>query len=266
MKSRKKEGKEGSRIFGEFFLVGIFSILSLLALSVFISATPTGPSTITSISNSSLGTTPALSFNLSGGNIGVFNLTANVQDPRWKGFVGNASGSFTLSDASGSTLYNWNLASITGKLYATRYNSNVNWAGIQCANLTTLVNEDNSMNLTDLTAPNDNLTQTFNCTSAGCAGTNAPFYVGAVYIAANTCPTLFTYTNTTGQSLPQNSFYQETALYAPSNVLVYETPIEPSNTVGYNGQIYNFQMIVPENGTIGFNSSTAYYLYVELGS
>ena len=248
----------------EFFVIGVFSLILLMMCSEVILADPTNPSSVTYLSNVTSNPSSQVFFNISGGRIGTFNLTAIYQNPRWKGFVGNASGSFTLSDASGSNLYNWNIASITGKIYATRNSSSINWGLINCSSLLNLTNEDFALDLTNATAPSDNLTQTFNCTSAGCAGSNVGFYVGAVPIPQNTCPTINTYINSQNQTLGSPTF-QETALYTPQGGMVYEAPIEPPGTVGYNGQQYNFQMIVPENATPGFNSSTAYYVYVELG-
>jgi len=243
----------------EIFVVGVFSIISLMLLSVVILAVPVGPSTVTPVSNVTKTATAATIFNISGGYIATFNLTANVQNVRWKAFVGNATGSFTLADATGSTIYNWASAAITGRIYATRNSSIINWGSVNCSNATTLGNESAAMILNTTTAPSDMLTMTFNMTPG-----NAPFYVGATFIGANTCPTLLTYKNSAPQS--GTTDFQEVPLFTPPGNLIYETPIQSPPVVGYNGQLYNFQMLVPENGTVGYNSSTAYYLYVELGT
>lgn len=232
-------------------------ILISLALGMLIlfsvSAVPSGIDGLKSISNQTKGSSPAGVFNISGGHISVFNLTARIQDPRWKGFVGNVTGSFTLSDASGSTLYDWQLSTLTGRIYATRNSSTIGWAAIKCANITTLDAENSKLNLTN---PSDNLNVTFNYLSPS----NPAFYVGAVPIAANSCPTLNTYVDNASQT---NYFY-EMALYSKPSI-IYATIMEPGS-VGYNGQKYDFQAIVPDYGTPGFTGSTAYYLYIELGS
>lgn len=261
--SEKKEIKSsetGDKAFlKEVFVVGVFSIISLILLMVAILAVPVGPSTLSSVSNSTKTATAAVMFNISGGFISVFNLTANVQDVRWKAFVGNATGSFTLADATGSTIYNWASAAITGRIYATRNSSIVNWGSVSCSSTANLTNESAAMVLNASTAPSDNLTMTFNLTPG-----NSPFFVGSVFIGANTCPTLLTYQNSVQQA--GTTFFQEVPLFTPPGNVIYETPIQAPPVVGYNGQLYNFQMMVPENGTIGYNSSTAYYLYVELGT
>jgi hypothetical protein len=231
---------------------------------VVILAVPTGPSTIISISNSTKVASPALMFNNSGGFISTFNLTVSVQDSKWKAFVGNVSSSFTLSDGTGSTLYNWQSATTTGRIYATRNSSAINWPAVACANSTTLGNESIAMVLNTTTAPSDMLNMTFNMTPG-----NNPFFVGQVLISANTCPTLLTYVNNNSQSA--TTFFQEVPLYITTSnpaspTIIYESPIQGPAQVGYNGQFYNFQMLVPENGTVGYSSSTAYYMYLELGT
>ena len=182
------------------------------------------------------------------------NLSATMQNNRWKAFVGHVTGSFTLQDSSGSTIYNWNLNSITGRVYASRNSSTLNWASINCSNITTLNQENVNMNHTN---PNDNLNMTFNTTSGA---THNAFYVGSKSISANSCPTLNTFIN----NATQDSYFEEMPLYDGSSI-VYATILN-QNHAGYNGQNYDFQMIVPENGAASFTGSTAYYLYVEIGT
>ncbi len=246
-----KNRKEDENLVKRNVLV-IISFTFILFLVFSVMAVPVGPDSLTSVSNQSKVANPALEFNISGGNIATFNLTARIQDPRWKGFVGNVTGSFTLDDASGSTLYNWQLSTLTGRIYATRNDSAINWAGIQCATNTTLDTEAGALNLTN---PDDTLNKTFVT-----PGSNPAFYVGGVPIAANSCPTLNTYQNSASQS---NYFY-EMALYSNPSV-IYATIMEPGE-VGYNGDRYDFQAIVPDVGTPGFTGATPYYLYIELGS
>ena len=44
---------------------------------------------------------------------------------------------------------------------------------------------------------------------------------------------------------------------------VYATIME-QDTIGFDGDRYDFQMIVPENGNQSFSGATAYYIYIEL--
>jgi len=108
------------------------------------------------------------------------------------------------------------------------------------------------------TSTQDNITATF----GNPGDTNhSLFWVGGTSIAANSCPTLHTYVNNESQN---DSFF-EMALEDGNSNIVYATIIEEDET-GYDGEDYDFQMIVPEVATPSFDSSTAYYLYVELGN
>jgi len=231
------------------FLLVIISIILLLSL---VAAAPNGPDSITLNSNVTSTPTASKIINISGGYIASINISATVQNPRWKAFIGYVSGSFTLDDAIGSSIYDWTISSITGKVFATRNSTSVTWANINCSNFTTLNQENINLNHTN---PNDNLTRTFNLTTGA---THDLFYVGTRLISSNTCPTLNTYVN----NATQDTDFQEIALYDGHNI-VYTTIIE-NRTVGYNGQNYDFQMIVPEVGLSGFSGSTGYYLYVEI--
>jgi hypothetical protein len=236
------------------FLI-LFSLAVIIVLLQFIyAANPEGPDQVIVSSNTTKVSSAAKMINISGGYIASANLTATIQDARWKAFVGYVSGKFTLSDSSSSTIYDWTLTTITGRVYSTRNSSGVNWAVINCSNITNLNQENLNINQSNA---NDNLNKTFNYTSGA---THNSFYVGAVNIPANTCPTLNTYVN----NGTQDNYFEEMALYDGYN-MVYATIMEPRRT-GYNGQNYDFQMIVPENGAPGFTGATAYYLYVEIGT
>ncbi len=229
--------------------LALFLLMIILSLS-FIIATPTGPSNIYHVSNSTKGATSAGFINISGGYISTINLTANSQNLRWKAFVGNVTGKFTLDDSGGSTIYDWTLSSTGGEVYATRNSGTITWTNISCATNTWLMQENGAMDHQNTSA--DSINNTF------VSGTHSLFFVGATSITASSCPTLNTYVN----SGSQDSSFEEIALYASSSV-IYASILEEDVT-GYDGQPYDFQMIVPENGDPGFTGATAYYLYVEL--
>ena len=68
--------------------------------------------------------------------------------------------------------------------------------------------------------------------------------------------------------------FEEVLLYdRPAPLLTNETilfgnvvyaSIIQSDVSGFNGQTYDFEMILPERGFTGWTSSTAYYFYIEL--
>jgi len=239
----------------------LMTILIILFLIPYISAAnPQGPDVLNSISNSTKGDVAGKIFNVSGGNISKLNLSAVLKNTRWKAFVGNVSGSFTLDDAASQTIYDWTLSSITGIIYTTRNSSTPSWANLNCTDNATIRRqqlEDENTNLGHSNA-DDNITATFD------NFTHASFWVGSVSIAANTCPTARTYVNDVPQT--EVGMFEEMAIYETvSNYTLYATIIE-ENAQGYDGDTYDFQMILPENGSAAWTSSTAYYLYVEIGN
>ena len=231
-------------------LMGI--LFSILLLGFVLAADPVYPDQVSYGSNETKNASAALLVNVSGGVISNFNLSATIQNPRWKAFVGEVVGQFTLDDSSGSTIYDWTLATITGRVYATRKTTSVTWAGIGCASVGELEAENNAMHLTNR---DDNITATFNTTAGA---THDTFNVGSGIISANTCPTL----NTRVSDAAQDNFFEEMALHDGTDI-VYATILEEDQT-GYDGNNYDFQMIVPENESDAAN--TLYYLYVELGN
>lgn len=243
-----KEAKTG--------LLGLLLFVALFALLLFevVNAAPVGPDTVVIESNTTKGTQGAYNLNISGGRVAVVNLSATTQNPRWKAFIGRVTGSFTLDDAGGSSVYDWTLASVAGEVYATRNSSSITWNNLTCASATTLNTENTRLGHTSTA---DNLTATFNITSGA---THDEFFVASRNISRNSCPTLNTYVN----NATQDSTFEEVALYEYlGGNIVYATVLE-QDAAGYDGRPYDFQMIVPEVGTPGWDGATAYYLYVEL--
>lgn len=242
----KKTKKNAS---GEIFLITLFTILSIFLFNLVLAANPVPPNSVTVLSNeTSNASTSGAIVNISGGYIATLNVSTRTQNLRWKAFVGYISGRFALDDATGSTIYDWSNTNTTGEIYATRNGTTIAWAGINCSNITTLETENINMNLTNSF---DNITATFSNTS------HAGFFVGSNQIFANSCRATHTYVN----NATSNSF-AEVALYTQGTTIF--TTILENDVTGFDGNAYDFQMIVPENGAQGFSGSTAYYLYVEI--
>jgi hypothetical protein len=225
----------------------LFSVFIMTGMAF---ANPDGPSQVVFVSNETKAANPAFEVNISGGYISTINITAVMQNPRWKAFVGNVTGKFTLDDASGSTIFDWTLATISGQIYATRNSSSLNWPVIACASTANIEDENIAMGHT---GQQDNLTVTFS------SAEHPEFFVGAQQILQDSCDHAL---NTFVNSAAQASNFFEVTLNTEGNI-VYATVIESSET-GFDGNLYDFQMIVPEVGTPGFGGATAYYLYVEL--
>ena len=221
-----------------------------LANTIIIAAAPIGPN-ITYIKNETAALQSAGMINTTGGSITTMVLNATTQDLRWKAYVGNVTGTLSLDDANGYTIFDWSISEFTGEVYATRTPNSISWANINCSTPVNTTAEEKAINHTS--NPSDNISATFN------EQEHASFYVGTVQIAANGCSSLHTYKNNTNQS----SDFEEMLLH-DGGYMVYTTLLE-NDTMGYTpSQTYDFQMIVPENGLDGWASSTAYYFYVEL--
>jgi hypothetical protein len=246
------EKKEGS-LFESVFVFFAFAVVTLAFLN-FVSAVPSGPDSIV-LANETKSASAALTVNVSGGYITTMNITATTQNTKWKGMVGQVTGSFTLDDSTGSSLFDWSLTNVGGEIYATRNSTTPTWSGIRCANNSLMETENYLMNHT---TSYDNITKTFNGTS------HASFVVATTTISANSCPTVNTYI----ANVSQDTDFEEVVLTDSTNftiggMLIYTSVIE-TNVVGFDGNSYDFQMIVPENGLATYTGATAYYLYVEL--
>lgn len=215
----------------------------------FVLADPTGPDSINITENSSwAGSGTGALVNTSGGYLSVINVSANVQNVRWKAFVGWIQGSFTLDDSSGNSVYDWSSSTSGGEVYATRASGSITWGSIGCATGGQIDTEDTVMEHTG----EDNISSTFSGTNTG------TYTVAGTGIGAGTCSATYSYVN----NVTQSSAFEEFILYDSSNI-VFAANIEDA-VAGYDGADYDFQMIVPENGNSSFQSSTSYYLYVEL--
>lgn len=228
----------------------------LLSFSFVLALSPTGPDTVTTPVETTKVIPGSQLVNTTGGSIATFNLSATIQNPRWKAFIGNVTGSFTLEDSDGQAIYDWELATITGRIYATRHSGAIDWStGIECATSGELSLENTAMDHDNPDSINDNVTATFDVQS------HPEFYVGSTYIGPNECFSL----NTNVNDAAQTTLFEEVILSDADNHMIYTTILE-EDQAGYDGDSYDFQMIVPEKGTPGFTGSTAYYLYVELGN
>jgi hypothetical protein len=228
----------------------ITCIILVITLHMINAQTPSAPNAINNVSTEAPNPQTGGILNSSGGTISVVNITATTQNPRWKGFVGNISGTFALQDSSGSSLYSWEITSVTGELYALRNSAIPSWEEIRCANASTINTEESALNHQAINI--DSISNTFDATN------HNAFYVGTVPINANSCPTTALNVNNSEQT----ANFQE-ILLTDGDDLIYTGLIEDA-AFGYNEQRYDFQMILAENAAEGEQQNEAYYFYVEL--
>jgi hypothetical protein len=256
----------------------LFTCMLLFSLPIML-AEPTGP-TINILGNSTLAASPATMINSSingtlspAGYIFTASLNSFQQNTRWKAYVGNVTGTLTLDDAGSNTLFQWSLTSISGEVYATRASGTVNWTGINCTWRGEGVARYNESNRTveerenfalSHTSVSDNITSTFRFAN------HSSVTVGSRTIGKNECFSIQTWQRDAAQAFSDsdNANFTQVILYDGTNTsngnVIYETKIENDKT-GYRADsTYDFQIMLPENGAVGFTSSTAYYFYVEL--
>jgi len=259
-----------------FILLFSFTLSLLLTL---VTADPVGP-TVIIYGNTTKGVTPGAIVNSTvnstispGGYIFTASLTSLQQNTRWKAYVGNVTGTLTLDDASDNTLFQWSLTAISGEVYATRAASTVNWTGINCTWRGEGVSRYNESNRTveekenlalSHTSKDDNITTTFRYAN------HSSLVVGAKTIGKNECFALQTWQRDRAQTFSDsdNANFTQVILYDGTNTtngnVVYETKTENDKTGYRTDSTYDFQILLPENGAVGFSSSTPYYFYVEL--
>jgi hypothetical protein len=228
----------------------IFAVLAILTLTWFALGAPGGPQFTY---NNTESPTPAgaTSITTAGGSFTTLVMNGTTQTLRWKAYVGNVTGSFTLDDASGFTIYDWQLATVTGEVYASR-NSSITFSNVICANRSIIASEDTSLN--GGSSREDSINRTF------VNSTHRTFLVGTTNMTTNSCPSIATYVNDSSQAVSAQASFQE-VLLSDSNALVYTTLLE-NKTLGYNRGKYDFQLIVAESEVSG---PSTYYFWVELG-
>ena len=244
------------------------TVLVLLSYAVFTQALPQGPATVqrgtpdrrTTVDVNGTGTT----VQAQAGNVTALNINSTRLTARWQGYYGNVSGVITLDDAMNNTLYNWQLASPQGEIYASNGSASgkVTWSNIFCFNYTNNLSDGSSrvqrFNGTDLEGilgsniyDKDSVNSTFNVTFAG------SFSVGSTAISSTSgCrqTTLFV-----------SDAYQTTrfveVLLSDNDSIVFTSLLEQDAT-GFSGSTLDFEMIVGENGDTV--AATNYYFFVEL--
>jgi hypothetical protein len=193
----------------------------------------------------------AASVTTAGGTFTTLLLNATTQTMRWKAYVGNITGKFSLHDANNATIYDWNIASIAGEVYASRNNSST-WSSVRCVSNSTVTNEQTQLNMSNANV--DSINITFNQTI------HRTFYVGTTLIGHSSCRAIATYVNNQRQAASESSAFQE-VLLDDTQSMVYATLLE-NRQAGYNNALYDFQMIVAESDISA--TPSPYYFWVEL--
>jgi hypothetical protein len=238
----------------KYRLERFFIILLLGVMSAFtVIAAPSGPSSYQVLGSSSFPAAGAANISAIAGNVSELNFEANTSTSTWQGYFGNVTGTVVLGNANNKTMYNWNLASPAGQIYATRLATVPTWSSIQCASSVQVNDEDAELGVNQ-SRDQDSVNNTFLNTVSFDS-----FYVGNVSIAPS--PSCYA-TNLNGASGTPSSSFAEVLLH-DSNELIY-TALITTPTAGFDGLEHQFQMLVGENGHNGNTAATPYYFYLEL--
>jgi len=246
----------------------VFAVLLLLIGAFLISAAsqPEGP-VVNFVENStkviSNGTGPRSDGK---GVITTLTLTATQQNFRWKAYVGNVTGTYVLQDANGYNIYSWiSGVTLTGTILVTR-NNTVYWSFLNCSNATHIQQEETRLSITSSSF--DSITNTFIYSN------HTSFTIAEKTLAG--CPYTATYINNTAQiANSSDNDFQEIIIASNyttdpdtnstiSNIL-FATKIE-TDIIGYTNlnRTYDFQVIVPDYGSVSVTDIVPYYFYVEL--
>jgi hypothetical protein len=228
-------------------IAGVFAAV-IVRMAV---AIPSGGSVSYMFNSTSNGSVPGSRADF-GGYIHTVNIDTLQQDTNWKAYIGNVTGSFTLDDAVNKTIYSWDMAVTGGEIYAS-HNTSITWSQIGCAGPQNITEENAFFGFSP--GGSDNINSTFN------TSLHSAFFVGSRSFQASQCNATALYINDTRQVVAADSRWQEILLN--DNASMVYTAIMREDLYGYNNLTYDFQLILPENGTQA--TPTTYYFWVELG-
>ena len=264
-KDEKKMNKTND--FWTLKLVAILLVVSVmlvpLVLAQIVPTEPEGPATLDVVNTSRRSPAGAATVQAQAGNVTQLSIIGNTVTQTWQAYYGNVSGTITLDNAQNNTIYDWDLASPEGEIYASEDTIDFTYGNVFCydfnqsdignSDFNTLAEYEALLGLE--TDDADGIDETFTESTS-----YDTFYVGSYYVN-QTCPTTQMYDQ--NEQKDPNKF-QEVLLYDnSSNKLVYTAIIE-QDAQGFDDQYWDFEMIVGENGHDGDTTTTTYYFYVEL--
>ena len=246
-----------------FAVFAVFILLGTVMFAISTADNPKFPKDVFEISSERLPAYGSESNEAQAGNITKMNITAWSQTQTWAGYVGNVTGRIVLDDANNNSLYDWRANEPQGEVYAVNSSVSPTWANIRCFEFNNgTMGLNRSIYETDLGLDSDDydgVDETFNDTN------HSTFYVGTYTIPENTCPSTWMYVN----DADQQDTFREVLLTDKTNV-IYTAIIEDddANThggkTGFDGNNYDYQMLVGVNGHNGSDATWEYFFYVEL--
>jgi len=256
-------------------------MITLISLSTFVSALPVGPESIARPYDTRWPTWEALNQTAIAGNVSELNFDGSTITRTYQGYVGNVTGWIVLGDASNNTLYDWTLASPQGEIYAVRDPTPPLWGTVVCASAGNILAEDETRLGVNETKDEDSVNNTFVVGGApdqrnrftgvlADLAYHPQFWTANQSIAAGTCPqaTLYNSTYEPSSDFKEVLLEDSTQSFIIYTAIISHTINQLGDTPGFDGRVYDFEMLVGENGHGTEDGETAtvstYWFYLEL--
>ena len=241
------------------------ALIVLGVVSAIAFAAPLGPDTVSVDKSERMpGNNGGVGVDAQAGNVTQLSITASKITNFWQGYYGNISGTITLDDGNNYTLYDWNLPSPSGEIYAA--NSSVSsWSAPVCINLSSQRPGFNCTFSDD--APNaeclnsTEIENYFGMAVGSSDGVNETFDTLVNITVGSTALTQCAGTNLYVNNTNQSQFWKEALISINNTETIIFSSILENNYWGFNNKTWDFQMIVGEKNTTGTSN---YYFYVEL--
>lgn len=274
--------------FNRIASLGMLALLFSLALAAVYAATePSDPTGLAVQYNTTSAYKNGSELNGTRGFIYTVELNESQPSQKWVGYVGNITGEFALQDGSGNALYDWDITTVAGEIYATKESAYINtfdetapdaggipyWPNLTCASAGQLSTEEALFNHTS--TEEDSYTSTF---TSGAGFSNPGFFAGEneildtdVFGGGNCAGAYLNLNNTdntgnwtmvvlTDQTKQSKSAAEDTTYRFD---IIYASLLN-SNGWGFDSNQYDFQIMLPQSGLEGAQSNVAFYFYVEL--
>jgi len=235
----------------------IIVVIALFSFGLVLAVQPFGADITYNITTSAPADV-AESHDANAGNVTYLTLYGYTTTQSWQGYYGNVSGTIQLTDSNDKVLYNWSLANPEGEVYATENGSGqVDWNNIACFDLE---NDHEALEtwFNISTDDVDGINETFSDSNS-----HEGFYTSNVQFTPGVCAAAYMF-NASGEGYATE--FEEVLLTDQSDTVqvVFTSIIEEYGRNGFDGNNYDFEMVVLENGHGTDEAYRNYYFYVEL--
>ncbi len=202
------------------------------------------------------------------GNVTELTIEGVSVTQSWQGYYGNVSGTIILADSDEYRMYDWSLANPEGEVYASPSGS-ISWADVQCysKDLDSVLGDAYGIAVDDV----DRVSNTFSVGGThekGGGFVHDTFYTANIEFATGTCASthLFTAGGVVTSGTFQEVLLEDAVTTDGDEHVIFVSILDEERPDGFNGKqsIYNFQMLVLEDGHTTNAIHTTYYFWVEL--